>query len=186
MAATYLPPRAEVDRLYAEYEEIRRDRAWKSENTCPQIIVGKICGYHHFSIRPVASSFMLMQLVREPTNAYDRHTVIVITPWIENISREILNDETIPHPRRQTVRDILNKMVGRVPAKYGLESGQIVRTHAVFTGNTTNDGPNIGGGPKLSCIYFLDIVEDHYYPILNDLCSVDGAIYVRQNDDLPS
>ena len=192
MAATYEPPRAEVDRLHAEYEEIRRAQAWNRENTCTQIIIGKICGYHHFRIRPLASSSMLMELVREPTNPYDRHAVKVITPSIENISREILNDETRPYPRRQTVRDILNKTVGRVPGKYsrilstGLESGKIVRAHAVFTGNITNDGRNIGGGPKLSCIYFLDIAEDHYYPILNDLCSVDGAIHVRQNEDLPS
>ena len=191
MAAKYIPPRAEVDRLHAEYEEIRRARAWNRENTCTQIIIVKICGYHHFRVRPLASLSMLMELVRESTNAYDRHTVKVITPSIENISRETLNDETRPYPRRQTVRDILNKTVRRVPAKYsrilstGLESGKIVRAHAVFTGNITNDGPNIGGGPKLSSIYFLDIVEDHYYPILNDLCSVDGAIHVRQNEDLP-
>ena len=34
MSGTYVPPRAEVDRLYAEYEEIRRTRAWKKESTC--------------------------------------------------------------------------------------------------------------------------------------------------------
>ena len=192
MAATYVPPKAEVDQLYAEYPEIRRAGAWNRENTWTQLIIGKICGYHHFRIRPLASSSMLMELVREPTNAYNRHAVKVITISIENISKEILNDETRPYPRRQTVRDILNKTGGRVLAKYsrifstGLESGKIVRAHAVFTGNITNDGPNIGGGAKLSCIYFLDIVEDHYYPILNDLRFVGVAIYVRQIEDLPS
>ena len=118
MAATYVPPRAELDQLHAEHEEVRRARAWNRENTCTQIIIGKICGYHHFRIRPLASSSMLMELVRESTNAYDRHAVKVITPSIENIARKILNDETRPYPRRQTVRDILNKTVGRVPAKY--------------------------------------------------------------------
>ena len=34
MAATYVPPTAEVDRLYDEYEEIRKARAWNRENTC--------------------------------------------------------------------------------------------------------------------------------------------------------
>ena len=48
----------------------------------------------------------------------------------------------------------------------------------MFTGNITNNGPNIGGGPKLSCMYLM-----YYYPILNDLSSVDGAIRVRQNED---
>ena len=56
----------------------------------------------------------------------------------------------------------------------------------MFIGNILNDGPNIGDGPKLSCIYFLDLFEDHYYSILNDLSSVDGAIYVRQIEDLLS
>ena len=161
MAATYVPPRAEVDRLHAEYEEIRRARAWNRENTCTQIIIGRICDYHHFRIRPLASSSMLMELEREPTNTYDRHAVKVITPSIENISREIVNDETRTYPRRQTVGDILNETVGRIPVKYsrilstGLESGKIIRTRAIFTGNITNDGPNIGDGPKLSCIYSL-------------------------------
>ena len=114
MAATYVPPRAEVDRLHAEYEEIRRAQACNRENTCTQIIIGKTCDYHQFRTRPLASSSMLMELVREPTNTYDRLAVKVITTSIENISREILNDETRPYPRRQTVRDILNKKVGRV------------------------------------------------------------------------
>ena len=35
--------------------------------------------------------------------------------------------------------------------------------------------------------YVLDIVENHYYPILNHLSSsVDGTIRVRPNEDLPS
>ena len=64
--------------------------------------------------------------------------------------------------------DVLNKMNGREPAKYsrilstGLESGEIVRAHALFTGHIINDGrPNNGGGHKLLCIYPLDIVGDH-------------------------
>lgn len=38
------------------------------------------------------NSSMLMELVRDPTNAYDRHAVKVIMLLTENISREILND----------------------------------------------------------------------------------------------
>ena len=164
----------ELNTKYAKYEKIRRARAWNLEITCTQTMNGKICGYYHFRIRPLAFSSMLVELVRKPTNSCDRHSVKVITPSIENTSRETLNFETIPNPRRLTVADILNKTVGKVPAKYsrilstGLKTGKIVRAHAVFTLNITNDGPNIGGGPKLSCIYFLHIVEDHYYPILND------------------
>ena len=62
--------------------------------------------------------------------------------------------------------DVLNKTVGREPAKYsrilstGLEGGKIVRAHAVFTGHIINDEPHNGGGHKLLCIYFLDIVGD--------------------------
>ena len=65
------------------------------------------------------------------------------------------------------MRDVLNKSVGRAPAKYskilstGLESGKIVRAHAVFTGHIINDCPNNDGGRKLLYIYFLDIVGDH-------------------------
>ena len=33
MAATYVPPKAEVDRLYPEYPEIKRAGAWNRENT---------------------------------------------------------------------------------------------------------------------------------------------------------
>ena len=61
----------------------------------------------------------------------------------------------------------MNKTVGWAPAKYfkilstGLESGKIVRAHAVFTGHIINDGPNNDGGRKLLYICFLDIVEDH-------------------------
>ena len=86
---------------------------------------------------------------------------------IENILREILNNETRPYPRRQIVRDVLNKTVGRAPEKYskilstGLESGKIVRAHAVFTGHIINDATNNDGGCKLLYIYFLDIVGDH-------------------------
>ena len=104
-----------------------------------QIIIEKICGHHHLRIRTLTSSSILMELVREPTNAHDRNAVKVITPTIENISKKILNDETRPYRRRQTVRDILNKTVERVPAKYSrilstdLESGKIVTAHAVFT-----------------------------------------------------
>ena len=140
----------------------------------------------------MASSSILMELVRQPTNAHHRHAVKVITPSTENFSRGTLNDETRPYPKRQTVQHILNKTVGRVAAKYSrilstsLESGKIVRDHAVFTGNITDDGPNIGGEPKLICMYFLDIVENHYYPVLNDLSAVDGAIYIGQTEDLLS
>ena len=57
----------------------------------------------------------------------------------------------------------------------------------MFIGKITNHGPNIGVWPKLSCIYVLDIIENHYYPILNHLSSsVDGIIRVRQNEDLTS
>ena len=42
-----------------------------------------------------------------------------------------------------------------------LESGKIVRAHAVFTGHIINDGPNNDGGRNLLYIYLLDIVEDH-------------------------
>ena len=87
---------------------------------------------------------------------------------------------------------LLKTFQGRVAAKYSrilstcLESGKIVRDYAVFTGNITDDGPNIGGGPKLICMYFLDIVENHYYPVMNDLSAIDGAIYIGQTEDLPS
>lgn len=73
MAEGYVPPRADVDRLYAKYE---------------------------------ASSSMLMELVREPTNTWNSHAVKVITPSIEKIVREMLNYGS--YPRRQTVQDILN------------------------------------------------------------------------------
>ena len=91
------------------------------------------------------------------------------------------------------MQDILNKTVGRIRAKYSrilsidLESGKIVRVNTVFIEKITNYGPNIGVWPKLSRIYVLDIVENHYYPILNHLSSsVDGTIRVRPNEDLPS
>ena len=71
------------------------------------------------------------------------------------------------------MRDILNKTVRWVPAKYarilttGLESGNTAP--AVSTEIITNDRPYTGGEPKLLRIYFLDVAEDHYYPILNQL-----------------
>ena len=61
----------------------------------------------------------------------------------------------------------MKKAVGRAPTKCskilstGLESGKIVRAHAVFTRHIINDGPNNDGGRKLLYICFLDIVEDH-------------------------
>ena len=73
MAEGYVPPRADVDQLYAKYE---------------------------------ASSSMLMELVREPTNTWNSHAVKVITLSIEKIVREMLNYGS--YPRRQTVQDILN------------------------------------------------------------------------------
>ena len=63
--------------------------------------------------------------------------------------------------------DVLNKTVGREPAKYsrilstGLEGGKIVTAHAVFTEHIINDEPNNSGRHKLLCIYFLDIVGNH-------------------------
>ena len=182
MAAVFIPPRELVDEILSDYEAIRRNRGWESDETRIVKVIGKIVGYRHFQIRPLVRAQMLLQLFREPENQYDRFAVKVVSPAIANISQELLDVETRPHPRKQVVRDILNKTIGRVPGKYckiisnGLQNGKIVRAHAVFMGNITNYGAVAGGGPQLWCLYLLDVHVDDYESITRDLLHVPGAI----------
>ena len=129
------------------------------------IVFYKISGYHHFHNRPLIGTPMLMKCVREPENRFDRFSVKVIAPTLDDIHFQYHHDETRPYPRRQLVSDVAGKMIGRVPSKIckvlstNIENGNIIHCHAIFTGNIIHDGPIIGGGPKLECFYILQIVN---------------------------
>ena len=71
--------------------------------------------------------------------------------------------ETKPLPNRQIVRDVAGQWIGRVPlalakiVSKGIVEDKITHAHAAYTGEILHDGPLIGGGPKLSCVYFFEI-----------------------------
>ena len=105
---------------------------------------------------------MILRLVREAENSCNRNSILVRTPSVNEVDENLLDKEVRLYPPT-LVRDILNKSVGRVPANItsiiasGLDDGSILHAHAVYTGSMIHDGPDIGGGPKLQCIYFLEI-----------------------------
>ena len=56
--------------------------------------------------------------------------------------------------------------LGRVPRELAailspaLRRGDIRRLNAVFTGDLTHDGIDVGGGPKLNVMYFFQTRDD--------------------------
>ena len=58
---------------------------------------------------------MKMLCIREPQNVYDRYAVKIVIPPRQELSPNILDEETRGEPRRQLVRDIAGKAVGCVP-----------------------------------------------------------------------
>ena len=93
---------------------------------------------------------MKMLRIREPQNVYDRYAVRIVIPPMQELSPDILNKETRGEPRRQLVRDIAGKTVGRVPRNIseiiseGIRAGQIRKNQVIFTGLI--NGPVMGGG----------------------------------------
>lgn len=120
-------------------------------------VFDKITGYHFFRNMPLIGALMPLYLVREPDNRYDRHALKVLAVSLNEIDRELWDLET----GRKIVREVAGKCIGRVPAymsqifSHGIETGNIQTIDAFYTGHLIQDGPVAGGGPKLSCVYFL-------------------------------
>ena len=136
--------------LVNEYDQFRIEKGWHNENTTPLTVFHGIKGYHHFHIQPLTGSQMKMLRIREPQNVYDRYAVRIVIPPMQELSPDILNKETRGEPRRQLVRDIAGKTVGRVPRNIseiiseGIRAGQIRKNQVIFTGLI--NGPVMGGG----------------------------------------
>ena len=149
-------------RYVEEYAFERVKRNYHMNNSFV-VIFSKISGYHHFHKRPLTGCRMLMDLIREPENPYDRYAVRVRAPQLNAISQTLWDTETKPMPKRQTVRDVAGRWVGRVPLALtkiissGIESQKIVHAHAICTDVVLQEGCDISGGPKLSSAYFLEI-----------------------------
>ena len=54
---------------------------------------------------------MLLKLIREPNNPYNKYAVKVVTRLINEVREDFLKVEISPYLKRQVVRDILNKTV---------------------------------------------------------------------------
>ena len=100
--------------LVNEYDQFRIEKEWHNENTTPLTVFHGMKGYHHFRIRPLTGSRMKMLCIREPQNVYDRYAVKIVIPPRQELSPNILDEETRGEPRRQLVRDIAGKAVGCV------------------------------------------------------------------------
>ena len=152
--------------LVNEYDQFRIEKGCHNENTTPLTVFHGIKGYHHFRIRPLTGSLMKMLCIRESQNVYDRYAVKIVIPPIQELSHDILDEETRGEPRRQFVRDIVGKTVGRVPRDIsqiiseGIRTGQIRRSQAIFTGIIKHEGPVLGGGVILIGAYQFEIVNN--------------------------
>ena len=113
----FVPSRQEMENVLEEYNRIRRDTGWDVRGYAFLVIVHKISGYHRFHVRPLVGTSMLLKLIREPNNPFDQHAITVVTPSIAEVPEAMLDVETRPHPKRQIVREVLSKTVGRVSAK---------------------------------------------------------------------
>ena len=124
------------------------------------VLFDHVSGYHHFHNRPLVGAEMLLSLIREPNNRYDRHAVKVVAPPIDQIRPAFRNAITRERDG-QRVGDVAGKCIGRVPAHLsklisnGLLSGDIDKCEVIFTGKIIHDG-----GPKLSMAYFITFHEE--------------------------
>ena len=152
--------------LVNEYDQFRFEKGWHNENTTPLTVFHGIKGYHHFRIRPLTGSRMKMLCIREPQNVYDRYAVKIVIPLRQELSPDILDEETSGEPRRQLVHDIAGKTVGCVPRDIsqiiseGIRTGQIRRSQVIFTGIVKHEGPVLGGGVILMGAYHFEIVNN--------------------------
>lgn len=155
--------RQETDQMVEDYYQLRAEKGWDLEDTKTLAVFHCIKGYHHFRTRPLKGIGMLMRCVREPENIYDRYAVKVVIPTIDDLPNHILNVETRALPRRQTVRDIAGKTVGRLPADIaqvvseGIRTEKIKRANAIYTGVMEHGGPVPGGGVMLKCAYLFEL-----------------------------
>ena len=85
------------------------------------------------------------------------------------------------------VKDSDGNVIGRVPKDIcnvisiqDLVHHSVVRAHCIFTGEMVMDGPIVGGGPKLKCVYLVEYrqnvniltIAEHLHRKLdeNDFC----------------
>ena len=152
--------------LVNEYDQFRIEKGWHNENTTPLTVFHGIKGYHHFRIRPLTGSRMKMLRIREPQNVYDRYALKIVIPPRQELSPDILDEETRGEPRRQLVRDIAGKTVGRVLRDIsqiiseGIRTGQIRKSQVIFTGIIKHEGLVLGGGVILMGAYHFEIVNN--------------------------
>ena len=60
---------------------------------------------------------------------YDKYAVKIAIPPIQELSPDILDEETRGEPRRQLVRDIAGKTVGRVPRDISQIISEVITTN---------------------------------------------------------
>lgn len=68
---------------------------------------------HYFKVRPhVGLEIPQMKCIREPDNIYDPQAIEVVTPKLSEIHED---DHDYVVKENQLIRDIVGKIVGRVP-----------------------------------------------------------------------
>ena len=152
----------EIEEFANDFIFPRLRNGWAAVWSYQLIVFNNIVGYHHFYVRPLVGTKMILNLVREPENPYEKGAIKVVIPDLNDLPFDIRDDETRPLPRLQMVRDIAGETVGRVPGKISktiskhIDNLNIIHAHAVYTGNITHS-PRYG--PKLGCAYLLEIVS---------------------------
>ena len=171
-----------VESFVASYEESRKRKSF--ERTHFVSILATINGYHNFRVRPYIG--MELNCKREPGNPYDRKAVKINVPSANNIDKDIL--DCVIHIRpKQTVRDITEQTVGRMPAILAvtladhMDKNEVSCT-AVYVGEMHHGVHDVlGAGPKLICMYFLEIEQ---IGVLNSIKNIltqtyDGIEYQK-------
>ena len=69
-----------------------------------------------------------MLRIRKPQNVYDRYAVKIVIPPIQELQPDILDEVPRGEPRKQLVRDIAGKTVGRVPGDISQIISEGIRT----------------------------------------------------------
>ena len=97
----------------------------------------------------------MLSVVRESWNAYDVNAILVRMDGrdVRRVPRELA---AVLSPR--------------------LRNGKIQRMNAVYLGEIIHDGIDVGGGPKLNVMYFLEPRDMQCYRELADVIHGQGRV----------
>ena len=135
-----------------------------------------IAGYHHFKIKPIPGLIFPMTLHREPSNSHHINAIMVTS----NVKSKF-PDQVI---KLADGRSVFDKQVGRVPREIAdiiapfLDNGEIIKGLAFYTGKIIQKGNQEGGGPHLTCVYFLKVKSANEATALHEQLKAYGCILI--------